>query len=188
MRAVTSLAARHCLTDHWTTVTADLTSAYLLAVGGVQGQAEETALQALSHAQHHQARSETIAALLCLATIHAHTGRITDARDQVSRARDVIARCRAPGFLVGLLADTEHLIVPPLLGLPARSHTGRSDGLTPREAEVLQLLAKDRTNLEIAAALRVSVHTIERHLQNAYRKIGVHNRADAAAHMARVTG
>jgi DNA-binding CsgD family transcriptional regulator len=29
------------------------------------------------------------------------------------------------------------------------------------------------------------VHTIERHLQNAYRKIGVRNRADAAAYMVR---
>ena len=43
-------------------------------------------------------------------------------------------------------------------------------------------------NLEIAAALGVSVHTIERHLQSAYRKIGVRNRADAAAHMTRIGG
>ena len=34
----------------------------------------------------------------------------------------------------------------------------------------------------------VSVHTVERHLQNAYRKISVRNRADAAAYMARGGG
>jgi ATP/maltotriose-dependent transcriptional regulator MalT len=187
-RAVTGLAARHCLTGHWTTVTADLTSAYLFAARGEHGQAKETALQALSHAQRHQARPEAIAALLCLATIHAHAGRIANAHDQVRKARDLIARCPDPGFLTDLLADTEHLIVPPLLGLPAGSRTGRSAGLTPREAEVLQFLAKGCTNLEIAAALRISVHTIERHLQSAYRKIGVRNRTDAAAHMARIVG
>lgn len=53
--------------------------------------------------------------------------------------------------------------------------------LTPREAEVLRLLAGGRTNREIADTLVLSVHTIERHLANAYRKIGARNRADAAA-------
>lgn len=54
-------------------------------------------------------------------------------------------------------------------------------GLTEREAEVLRLLAGGRTNREIAATLVLSVHTIERHLANAYRKIGARNRADATA-------
>ena len=187
-REVTSLAARHCLTGHWTTVTADLTSSYLLADRGEQRQAEETALRALSHAQRRQARPETAAALLCLTTIHARAGRVTDARAQVSQARSVIARCPDPGFLADLLADTEHLIVPQPSAVPARSRTGRPDGLTVREGEVLELLTKGCTNLEIAAALGVSVHTIERHLQSAYRKIGVRNRADAAAHMTRIGG
>jgi LuxR family transcriptional regulator, maltose regulon positive regulatory protein len=187
-RDVTGLAARHGLTGHWTTVTADLTLAYLLAGRGEQGEAEEIALRALSNAQRYKVRPETVAALLCLATIHARAGRVTDARARVSQARDLIARCPAPGFLADLLADTENLIVPPLSALSPRSRTGRPDGLTAREAEVLQLLTRGCTNLEIAAALRVSVHTIERHLQSAYRKIGVRNRADAAAHMARIGG
>ncbi len=54
-------------------------------------------------------------------------------------------------------------------------------GLTGREAEILRLLAEGRTNREIAAELVLSVHTIERHLANAYRKIGARNRADATA-------
>jgi DNA-binding CsgD family transcriptional regulator len=54
-------------------------------------------------------------------------------------------------------------------------------GLTGREAEILRLLAEGRTNREIAATLVLSVHTIERHLANAYRKIGARNRADATA-------
>ena len=59
------------------------------------------------------------------------------------------------------------------------------DALTPREAEVLRLVAAGRTNKEIAAELVVSVHTIERHLANAYRKISVRNRADATAYVLR---
>ena len=187
-REVTRLAVRHCLTGHWTTVTADLTSAYLLANRGEQCQAEETALQALSHAERHHARPETVAALLCLASIHIRAGRISDARARISQARDLIARCPDPGFLADLLADTEHLIVPPVAALPARGRARRPDVLTAREAEVLQFLTEGCTNLEIATTLNVSVHTIERHLQSAYRKIGVRNRADAAAQIARIGG
>ena len=59
------------------------------------------------------------------------------------------------------------------------------DQLTPREAENLRLLAKGWTNNEIAAELVLSVHTVERHLTNSYRKIAVRNRADATAYVLR---
>jgi DNA-binding NarL/FixJ family response regulator len=58
-------------------------------------------------------------------------------------------------------------------------------GLTAREAEVLRLVAAGRTNKEIASELVLSVHTVERHLANAYRKISVRNRADATAYVLR---
>jgi DNA-binding CsgD family transcriptional regulator len=60
------------------------------------------------------------------------------------------------------------------------------DRLTAREAEILRLVAARRTNKEIAAELFVSVHTVERHVQNTYRKIGARNRADAGDYVARV--
>jgi DNA-binding CsgD family transcriptional regulator len=56
------------------------------------------------------------------------------------------------------------------------------DGITMREAEVLRLLAAGRTNREIADELVISVHTVERHLANAYRKIGARNRSEATAY------
>lgn len=52
--------------------------------------------------------------------------------------------------------------------------------LTPREIEVLRLVANGGTNKEIAAQLVVSVTTIERHVANIYRKIGVRSRVEAA--------
>jgi DNA-binding CsgD family transcriptional regulator len=54
-------------------------------------------------------------------------------------------------------------------------------GLTGREVEVLRLVADGRTNREIADRLVLSVHTVERHLANCYRKIGARNRSDATA-------
>ena len=53
-------------------------------------------------------------------------------------------------------------------------------GLTPRELEVLKLVAAGRSNREVAAELYVGVRTVERHVANIYNKIGVHNRTEAA--------
>ncbi len=53
--------------------------------------------------------------------------------------------------------------------------------LSRREQEVLTLLACGQANSEIAAALSVSVHTIERHVANVFAKLGVRNRAEATA-------
>jgi DNA-binding CsgD family transcriptional regulator len=54
------------------------------------------------------------------------------------------------------------------------------DGLTEREVEVLRLVAHGRTNQEVAMLLVVSPHTVRKHLENAYAKLGVHTRTAAA--------
>ena len=59
------------------------------------------------------------------------------------------------------------------------------DGLTPRELEVLRLVAEGETNAEIGLRLGLSVHTVERHAANLYRKIGARGRADATAYAVR---
>ncbi|MGH3003294.1 MAG: helix-turn-helix transcriptional regulator, partial [Gaiellaceae bacterium] len=50
------------------------------------------------------------------------------------------------------------------------------DELTPQEFQISLLLAQGRTTREAAAALFLSPKTIEYHLHNAYRKLGVHSR------------
>jgi len=56
---------------------------------------------------------------------------------------------------------------------------GYPDGLSKREVEVLGLLAAGQSNREIAESLVLSVHTVERHIANVYRKIGARGRAEA---------
>ncbi|MGY1680532.1 LuxR C-terminal-related transcriptional regulator [Geodermatophilus sp. SYSU D01176] len=57
----------------------------------------------------------------------------------------------------------------------------RPSGLTERELEVLRLVAQGRTNREIADALFLSEHTVRRHLQNVFGRLGVSSRAAAVA-------
>ncbi|NWG06670.1 MAG: response regulator transcription factor [Chloroflexi bacterium] len=51
-------------------------------------------------------------------------------------------------------------------------------GLTPREQEVLALLADGRTNDEIAELLTISSHTVARHRENLMGKLGLHSRSE----------
>lgn len=53
-------------------------------------------------------------------------------------------------------------------------------GLTEREVEVLRLIARGRSNKEVAERLVVAPKTVGRHVENIYRKIGVSSRAAAA--------
>jgi DNA-binding CsgD family transcriptional regulator len=58
-------------------------------------------------------------------------------------------------------------------------------GLTPREVEVLRLVAAGKSNTEIGAELVLSVRTVARHITNLYGKIGVQNRSEATAYAIR---
>jgi len=58
-------------------------------------------------------------------------------------------------------------------------------GLTPREIEVLGLLAEGLTNQEIAERLVVSPTTVKTHVQNILQKMGVSDRTQAAVYAVR---
>src|SRR5437763_3438926 len=57
----------------------------------------------------------------------------------------------------------------------------RRHGLTPREGDVLACVARGLTDAHIAQELVVSRRTVQKHLEHAYRKLGVNDRAAAAA-------
>jgi pimeloyl-ACP methyl ester carboxylesterase/DNA-binding CsgD family transcriptional regulator len=72
-----------------------------------------------------------------------------------------------------LRPDRPMRAAPGAIGVPTR--------LSDREEQVLGLIASGDSNVEIAHQLGLSVHTVERHASNIYRKIGARGRADATA-------
>ena len=64
----------------------------------------------------------------------------------------------------------------------ASAASAAASALTPRESEILRLIAAGRTNNEIAAALALSERTVARHITNLYAKIDVHSKAGATAY------
>jgi len=58
----------------------------------------------------------------------------------------------------------------------------RSDYLTAREAEVLQLIAEGRANKQIAAELCISIKTVEKHRQQVMNKLDIHDVAGLTRH------
>ena len=50
------------------------------------------------------------------------------------------------------------------------------DALTPRRREIVELVAAGKTNLEIAADLKISYRTVEKHLEHIFNAVGVRNR------------
>lgn len=62
-----------------------------------------------------------------------------------------------------------------------REPQGGAGRLSPRELEVLGLVAQGRSSREIGIELTLTVRTVERHITNIYRKIGARNRAQATA-------
>ena len=71
--------------------------------------------------------------------------------------------------------------VAAVAGLAGQDDEGEAHGLTSRELEVLRLVAKGRSNREIASALVISEHTVARHVQNIFTKLGVPSRTAAGA-------
>ena len=67
--------------------------------------------------------------------------------------------------------------VPPL---ESEAADGQKPRLTPRQAQILQLAAKGLTDQQIGAQLGLSARTINKHLERAYRRLGVQNRTAAA--------
>jgi LuxR family transcriptional regulator, maltose regulon positive regulatory protein len=84
------------------------------------------------------------------------------------------------------LADRETVVAVGALrklgAVPDRAPAGE---VTPREREVLALLADGLTNRQIAERLVLSEHTVHRHVANILRKLDLPSRAAAAAHAAR---
>jgi DNA-binding CsgD family transcriptional regulator len=98
-----------------------------------------------------------------------------------AEVRNLLAEAASQYDLVQNRAEAERLRGR-LAGEPAASASDRLSDLTPRETDVLRLLATGRSNRDIAATLFLSEKTVEHHISRLYGKLGVENRAAATAY------
>jgi len=104
-------------------------------------------------------------------------GALSGGPDALGAARQRIAQLGGTLDIAPALAGGTLVVVE----IPVQ----RQADLTPREREVLRLVAEGRTNKQIAAALQLSPRTVNFHLDNIYAKLGVHSRTEAAIYALR---
>ena len=99
-------------------------------------------------------------------------GREAAAREHREEAERVVATCPDPG----------HMWADPRAPARRPSATPAGNGvvLSPRQTEILRLLAAALTTVEIGERLQLSPRTVEAHLRTLYRKLGVRSRTAAA--------
>jgi DNA-binding NarL/FixJ family response regulator len=90
--------------------------------------------------------------------------------------QDIVDACRA-------VMRGDSFLYPSAIAALVRDHVERGDEerfdvLTPRELEVLKLIAEARSSKEIAAELVISLKTVERHRQNILDKLGMRDRVE----------
>ncbi len=86
------------------------------------------------------------------------------------------------GVIVSPLMATKLLTEFKHLATGVKKGAGDKDELSPREAEVLQLVAQGSPNKEIADALFISENTVKSHLSSIMEKLHLANRSQAAAY------
>ena len=112
-----------------------------------------------------------------------------DAPYEVARTRVLLAQACAAlgdGEAAALELDSARVILGRLGAAPDLVRIERpgppdAHGLSPRELEVLRLVARGKSNREIATELVISEHTVARHVQNIYAKLSLSSRAAATA-------
>jgi DNA-binding NarL/FixJ family response regulator len=130
---------------------------------------------ALALADSCDALYERALTLLAFADLEQREGEPEAAIEALTAARSIFSRLKA----TPMLARAE--------ALAAQLAAGRDDepadtfGLSPREIDVLRLIANGGRNREIAEELFLSVRTVERHIANLYAKLGVSGRSEAIA-------
>ncbi len=119
-------------------------------------------------------RFDSARCLLALGQAQRRSKRWRGARETLERAAAAFGELGAAGWARRARSELERV------GGRRRAE----GGLTPSERRVIELAAEGRSNKEIAAALYVTVNTVEVHLARAYAKLGVRSRAQLARRLA----
>jgi DNA-binding CsgD family transcriptional regulator len=147
------------------------------AIGGDEGL--ELLEEAVSVADPSSARLEAAHALADLGAALVERRRRREGREALRLALELAQKCGATA-----LADRVRGDLGAGGGRPPRLELSGVDALTPAERRVCDLAAGDLTNREIAQTLFVTEKTVELHLTNAYRKLGIRSRFQLASVLA----
>jgi DNA-binding CsgD family transcriptional regulator len=112
--------------------------------------------------------------LLALGTVERRAKQRRQARASLKKALQLFEQLSAPLWACRAGAELEQI--------GGRMSSGLE--LTPQERRIAELVAAGQTNREVAAALFVSVHTIEGALTRIYGKVGVRSRTELAGRLA----
>jgi DNA-binding NarL/FixJ family response regulator len=101
--------------------------------------------------------------------------------------RDLVSACRAALRGESLLyPGTERGLVRDYLERMRRGEPLPAAVLTPREDQVVKLIAEGQSSREIARSLTISVNTVERHRENILQKLGMRDRTELTRYAIRV--
>jgi DNA-binding CsgD family transcriptional regulator len=146
----------------------------LLAQGDIEG-ALAACQEALDEHRRTPGAFERCRTLLALGSVQRRGRRLREARETLTQA--VTGFDELGATLWAEQARTERGRIG--------GRTGSRDELTPAEHRIAELVADGRTNKEVAAALVVSVHTVEAALTQVYRKLNIRSRTELARHLPR---
>jgi DNA-binding CsgD family transcriptional regulator len=133
--------------------------------------------EAVVHHERLLVASERGRTLIALGATYRRAGRRRDARATLHEALELFEQTGAR-----IWADRARAELGRLGG-----RTASGDELTPTELRVAELVAKGRTNKEVASALFVTVRTVEANLTRIYSKLGIRSRSELAARAARAS-
>lgn len=133
-----------------------------------------------------QVRAQVPAARILILTVHEDVGLLREAIK--AGASGYVVKRAAEAELIAAIATVlrgdmyvDPTLLPSLLGEEAPKAAAEEDArepLTPRESEVLRLIAQGYTNRQIGEALTLSVRTVEGHRANLSAKLGMHSRVE----------
>jgi DNA-binding CsgD family transcriptional regulator len=148
----------------------------LRVLGEIQRQdGEETLREAVATLDRSPARLERAKARASLGRLHLERDDRGDARALLAEALELAEQCSADN-----LAEELHALLRSAGARPRRTALSGPESLTISEREVVRLAAGGDSNRNIAEQLFVTPKTVEVHLTNAYRKLGIRSRRELA--------
>jgi DNA-binding CsgD family transcriptional regulator len=156
--------------SQWPNAVAEAGRAGLAESAGRPDQADDHYRSALAVLDRTDLPLARVRALIDYGAFLRRAGRPRQSREPLRRAVSEARACGAERLMVSAMAE--------LHASGGRRPRGNPTQLSPRERHVADLAAGGLTNAEIAAALIISIRTVEHHLQAVYTKLGVHSRRE----------